>query len=237
MEEVRVGLPEDFLTGGIQAALREQAAKRELLEWDGRYYDVHFLPVSTGLGSILALDVTDVLWKERHRHDYERKVYREVMYASTQGHLIVMNDDEKEQWMQEGSVIIQGTVKDPLDIRKMRLQAKAALKVQDRSTEALKRENMFLLCASEALTNAIKHAEGGEYWLREIPGKPRRIRFWVADSGDGIALEDLPKAALMNGYSTSDSLGSGFFIMLHWCNRVMIWSGAEGTVVGLEGEL
>jgi anti-sigma regulatory factor (Ser/Thr protein kinase) len=59
------------------------------------------------------------------------------------------------------------------------------------------------LCASEAATNALKHAGGGEACVATFP---TGVRVRVRDQGGGIDHFHLPRATLMRGYSTRASM-------------------------------
>ncbi|MBM7866374.1 hypothetical protein GTO89_07285 [Heliobacterium gestii] len=303
----QLSLPYDFLVCGMQAALADGAAKRDFLAQEGRYYDLHFLPLSPRRGGVVALDITEVVRKERFGRDYERKVYRDVILAATQGRLVLLEEPEMRLLKDEGVLLAEGEVCNPADVRKARSEIKKVLcetvakmaeqgktevgHVTDSPSDTVaaagrapvwsdRKVNLFLLCCMEALTNAVKHAGQGGFelrWAQEekaepvgmvtaaasdagtVPcqekGSPARwhgaLRFWVADQGPGIPLEEIPKATLMDRYSTKGSLGSGFYIMLQGlglyssaketpeCDgdakgRLLLHTGVGGTVVGQE---
>jgi anti-sigma regulatory factor (Ser/Thr protein kinase) len=87
---------------------------------------------------------------------------------------------------------------------------------------------MFLASVGEAMTNALKHANGGEVFCGSS-----REELWVgiADTGPGISTLTIPSAMLRRGYSTKASLGMGFSIMLDASDRVLLSTGPEGTTV------
>ena len=87
------------------------------------------------------------------------------------------------------------------------------------------------VAAGEALTNAIKHAQGGEVTLHADGDK---ILVRVTDHGPGIADLMLPRAVLERGYSTKPSLGMGYTLMLHLTDRIHLCTGPGGTIVILE---
>ncbi len=89
----------------------------------------------------------------------------------------------------------------------------------------------FLVSLSEAITNAVKHAGGAELKLFLDGGT---IQARVEDSGPGINFKLLPRAALEAGFSTKQSLGLGFSIMLQECDRVFLSTGSGGTTLMLE---
>src|SRR5262249_49359737 len=87
------------------------------------------------------------------------------------------------------------------------------------------------LCASEAVTNALKHAGGGNVSLDHQAGT---VRVPVADQGSGIDQLQLPRATLMKGYSTRASMGLGFTLMHELADRLYLNTGPHGTTVILE---
>jgi anti-sigma regulatory factor (Ser/Thr protein kinase) len=87
------------------------------------------------------------------------------------------------------------------------------------------------LCASEAATNALKHAGGGRVSL-DYEGETVRVR--VADQGSGIDQLQLPRATLLKGYSTRASMGLGFTLMHELADRLYLNTGPHGTTVILE---
>ena len=78
--------------------------------------------------------------------------------------------------------------------------------------------------------NAVVHGGGGETAIR---GDESAVQIWIADHGTGISLSQLPRAALEFGYSTKDSLGQGFWLMLRSADSVFLLTGSTGTTVVL----
>jgi len=56
----------------------------------------------------------------------------------------------------------------------------------------------------------------------------------VSDPGHGIDFSILPKAALMAGFSTKQSIGMSFSIMLDLSDRVLLSTQPGGTISVLE---
>ncbi len=82
----------------------------------------------------------------------------------------------------------------------------------------------------EAAMNAVVHGGGGEAVIR---ADDEAIQVWVSDHGAGIQLAELPRATLEMGYSTKDSLGHGFWMMLRAADTVHLLTGGGGTQVVL----
>ncbi len=89
----------------------------------------------------------------------------------------------------------------------------------------------LVVAAGEALTNAIKHANGGKVSVH-VGADCIWVR--VADQGPGIADLMLPRVVLERGYSTKPSLGMGYTLMLALSDRLYLTTGPTGTTVVLE---
>ena len=92
----------------------------------------------------------------------------------------------------------------------------------------------LMTAVSEAGMNAIVHADGGVAQVCANDGG--RIQVWIRDRGAGIPVEQLPRATLARGYSTSATLGHGMKMMFQMVDRVFLLTGPMGTTVVLEQE-
>lgn len=86
--------------------------------------------------------------------------------------------------------------------------------------------------ASEAGMNAIVHGGGGTAKVSVSQDGVVQVR--VEDQGKGIAVENLPRAALARGFSTKSTLGHGLKMMLETADRVYLMTGPAGTTVVIE---
>lgn len=89
----------------------------------------------------------------------------------------------------------------------------------------------FALSVTEAVTNALKHASGGEFRLVRLANGWTVV---VNDRGPGIHLSVLPHSTLLRGYSTKPSLGLGFTAMLCCMDRLVIARSDRGTTILLQ---
>ena len=90
----------------------------------------------------------------------------------------------------------------------------------------------LLTGVGEATMNAAVHARHAQFQV--CAGANGTVQVWVTDTGAGIKLGNLHRATLERGYTTEDSLGHGFWLMLHTCDRLWLLTGPEGTTVVLE---
>jgi len=83
---------------------------------------------------------------------------------------------------------------------------------------------------AEAAMNAVVHGGGGQGIVR---AEGDAVQVLITDQGAGIHLHELPRATLERGFSTKDSLGHGFWLMLQMVERVDLLTGASGTTLVL----
>ncbi|HEY3373946.1 MAG TPA: PAS domain S-box protein [Candidatus Aquicultor sp.] len=166
----------------------------------------------------------------RERDLYVRRAYADALGAVTGGRLIIMTIDEIRAVLGEPITNSQ-TIDSYKDLAYVRAQLIATLESQFSDKE---RANELLLAASEAITNAVKHAGKGTY---QVLKRNRTIQLMVEDAGPGIDFTLLPKATLLSGFSTKQSLGIGFSVMLELSDRVLLSTQPGGTIVVLEKRL
>ena len=78
----------------------------------------------------------------------------------------------------------------------------------------------------EGAVNAIRHGNGGTMTL-SYDESAYQIR--IEDSGGGIPLQLLPRAVLEPGFSTVETAGQGFMLMLNMADRTDMLTGTSGT--------
>lgn len=100
------------------------------------------------------------------------------------------------------------------------------------------RLNDLLLSVGEAAMNAVVHGGGGEAIIRwqspDDHGIIDKLQVTIKDRGTGIPDRDLHRATLEDGYTTANSFGHGFGILLRLVDRVWLLTGQGGTTVVLE---
>ncbi len=159
-----------------------------------------------------------------------RSAYVDVFSAVTGGRLIIMTSDEIEASL--GAPVMEpGAMRSYQDLSGARARLSEAFMPEFENNELL---NELLLASSEALTNAVKHAGGGSY---QVFRKGNTVQVMVSDNGPGIDFKILPKATLLSGFSTKQSLGVGFSIMLELCDRVLLATQIGSTGIILEKHL
>jgi anti-sigma regulatory factor (Ser/Thr protein kinase) len=92
----------------------------------------------------------------------------------------------------------------------------------------------FMACVGETMSNALKHAGGGEASVRRTDSG---IIFVVSDTGLGIDSINLPEVALVDGYSTGGTGGLGYKLIIACADKVYLATGLDGTTVAVEMRL
>jgi anti-sigma regulatory factor (Ser/Thr protein kinase) len=157
---------------------------------------------------------------------HKKQFYRDIVYAVTNGKLNLCEPSEiEERWSRsvaEQLVEVEGDIKAVRDLVRT---------IGERAGMTEGRVEDLCLCASEAATNALKHAGGGRAWLDH---DECLVRIRVVDAGAGIDPLQLPRATLMRGYSTRASMGLGFTLMHELADRIYLHTGSQGTTLILE---
>ena len=115
-------------------------------------------------------------------------------------------------------------------LSQLRHEAQAAAKAVQLSEE---RGFDLVLAVGEAGMNAVVHAGKGTgqvFWDRVN----QLVQVRVEDEGEGIAVENLPRATLKRGYSTKATLGHGMKMILQTAGCLWLLTGPTGTTVVLE---
>ncbi|MBI3929565.1 MAG: ATP-binding protein [Armatimonadetes bacterium] len=158
-----------------------------------------------------------------------RQFYRDALQAITRGKLILCEPAELDEvWRRSDRGLGRLVVADASGVPAARSLVESALRdegfAEDRCYE-------MALCASEAVANMVKHAQGGNL---EIAADPAVVRVRVEDRGPGIDFAHLPNAVLTPGFSTAPSLGMGYSILLELADCIHLSTGEGGTTVLLE---
>ena len=113
----------------------------------------------------------------------------------------------------------------------LRLRVQEAARSAGHSEE---RQFDLITAASEAGMNCIVHGGGGT--AQVSVGADGTVQVRVEDQGRGIAVENLPRATLLRGFSTKATLGHGLKMMIEAADRLYLLTSLNGTTVVLEQE-
>lgn len=193
-------------------------------------YDITVVPLQPNTCGVALINITDIITAERERRMEEWRLYKSVLSIVTGNKLELLQDDELYSLIRGSDHQTTVPIKESTDLSRVRLAIKQALSFTDLS---VKRILHFAVAVNEAATNTLKHGIGGFVKIYICP-KEEKCRVVVFDEGKGIELMDLPKAALMKGYSSTESLGVGFHVMLTYADKIYLNSSQQGTKIVLE---
>jgi anti-sigma regulatory factor (Ser/Thr protein kinase) len=168
-------------------------------------------------------ELTESLHATREKDRAIRQAYSDVIDAVTGGRLIILGRDEMAK-------VVYSTESENLEIREPSQLAEARERLRA-TLPGFPELDDLVLAFSEAATNMLKHAGGGAY---RVALDARRVQIVLSDHGPGIDFRDLPKATLAPGFSTQQTLGVGFSIMMELTDRLLLSSGSDGTTLVLE---
>ncbi|HYF95695.1 MAG TPA: ATP-binding protein [Symbiobacteriaceae bacterium] len=198
--------------------------KRMVVTADGRL-QIYALPISDGHGVMLVWDLSRFDGFLQQCQMSITHIYRDVVYSATGGRMILVPDCEIPEWVGQPEQRWVHPVREPGDVplcRRLVTEQMNAAGGDRRQTAEM------ALCVSEAVTNALKHAGGGDFELIKTTDS------WVAkvrDYGSGLDRSLLPLATLLPGFSTKPSLGLGFTAMLKCMDRVVLASSPKGVTI------
>jgi len=168
-----------------------------------------------------------VLELERSRQEARARqvFFRDVLLSVTEGRLHLC--DTASDLPTPLPLITEPFTLSRETLSSVRHQSAAAAQDRQFSGDEL---NCLTTAVGEAAMNAVVHGGGGEATIR---GDQSAVQVWISDRGTGISLAQLPRATLELGYSTKDSLGHGFWLMLRSADSVSLLTGGTGTTVVL----
>jgi CheY-like chemotaxis protein len=158
----------------------------------------------------------------------QRQLLADVLVSVTEGRLRLCERrrDLPTPLIELGKPI---SLRKPEALRVLRHDTREAAESRDFSDQ---RCQDLLTAVSEAAMNAIVHAGGGK--ARICGGDGESVQVWISDQGPGISIEKLPRATLERGFSTSGTLGHGFWLMLNTADRIFLLTTKTGTTIVLE---
>ena len=155
-----------------------------------------------------------------------RQAYSDVIDAVTGGRLLILGPDEVD-------AVMMAEISGPFEIREPSDLSSARATVA-RILGDVDDLQGLLVAFSEGATNMLKHAGGGTY---RIGKTDKKIQLILSDNGPGIDFRQLPKATLVPGFSTTQTLGFGFTLMMELTDRIFLSVTPDGTTLVLERDL
>ncbi|MDD3926005.1 MAG: PAS domain S-box protein [bacterium] len=163
--------------------------------------------------------------REQKRKEEQLEFYRRTILAATEGKLVIT--ERNEIYRIAGEPAASWSLSDPEELCVIRHNV---TEIARGAGIAESRVEMFVMAVGEALTNAIKHAQGGSTTMHRLK---EGLMLVITDQGPGIPSLALPDVALTRGYSTAGTLGMGYKFMITFADKVYLATGSGGTTVGL----
>lgn len=160
---------------------------------------------------------------------WQRSFLRDALANVTDGKLLLCSDAGDLPPLRESLHSRSIALSPEGGLRDLRCQTIAAAEANHFPDE---RVHDLVTAANEAGMNAIVHAGAGVALICLDSSGTIQIR--VEDSGQGISMENLPRATLSRGFTTAGTLGHGLKMMLQASDRLWLLTGPTGTVVVLE---
>ncbi|WP_459928521.1 ATP-binding protein [Desulfosporosinus burensis] len=155
-------------------------------------------------------------------------VYRDVIYAVTQGKFNLLNEGEFELLKREGVFQEEVIIAAVTDVNAARELIAAYLEKRGCSQQHLAH---IVLSISETVTNVIKHAG---YGIMQIRALDHGVRVSVADQGPGMDFDKLPNMIFLQGFSTTVSMGYGFSIIYRFADKIYLSTSERGTSLAMD---
>ena len=165
----------------------------------------------------------------REAAERQKTLLRDVLASVTGGRLrLVETEDELPPPLSEGGGPIPLTPTDGLRALRQRVrETTLALGFADGRWQDL------VTAASEGGMNTVTHG-GGLGEARVSSDGVGTVQVRVRDWGTGINMQDLPRATLSRGWSSTASLGHGLVMILQSVDHVWLLTGPGGTLVIME---
>lgn len=191
-----------------------------------RWIRANIYPVKDNLGNIRNVvlvheDITELKRSEEEK----RAFYRQTILSATDGKLLICDELAIRPYTQATQLVA-----DMHEASELSNARQEIAKVFLRLGIDPERLGTFAIAVGEALTNALKHAGRGRVYAGRT-----EVGVWVAveDYGPGIDSIILPGAILRRGFSTKQSMGLGYSIMLHASDCILLKTDSHGTAVVL----
>ena len=197
-----------------------------LEEW----FEVRAFPSHAGGLSVYFRNVSERKNAEHERESMlarQRQFMRDVVFSLTEGKFtLCLTDTDLPELLDPAAEMV------PLTVPTLRVLRKRLKSVTQSLNFSPERAQDIETGVGEAAMNAATHGGGGEGWVCADANRGI-VQVRVHDNGGGISEEALPRV-LEKGVSTAGTLGHGFYLMLHTCDRLYLLTGPGGTTVVLE---
>jgi len=163
----------------------------------------------------------------------QRHFFREVLFSVTEGGFRLCNDHHDLPKPTGDRWCPAITLSQSRELSQIRQQVREAATVNGFSPEHC---YDLVSAASEGAMNALQHGNAAVFPAVIdifVASDQSEIQVWITDRGQGIQLNELPRATLLRGHSTAGTLGHGFHMMLQSVDQIYLLTGSEGTAIVL----
>jgi anti-sigma regulatory factor (Ser/Thr protein kinase)/succinate dehydrogenase hydrophobic anchor subunit len=177
------------------------------------------------VGTIIAFVASGIGGQIDQVEQEKKAFYRETILNATEGKLRISDEDDVMPYVDNAQVSTE--LNSAPEVGNVREKVKQFLEEHGLVGERL---NDLMIAVSEAMANVVKHAGHGRIYVGADA-----LSAWVVicDNGPGMESLTLPKAVLLKGFSTKNSLGLGYSIMLQMADRIILKTDKNGTEVVL----
>jgi anti-sigma regulatory factor (Ser/Thr protein kinase) len=204
---------------------------REFLGYIGSCVDLTDRRLAEERAATLLAEKTQLAQRQAGLLAQQRAFLKDVLLATTDGVLRLCDSeaDLPPAETEEASVPLT----EASSLRQLRREVEG---VAARCGLPEDRVSDVLTAASEAAMNVVTHAGGkGGEGRASCNAEGGIVRVRVSDSGPGIPLSRLHRAVLERGFTTANSLGHGFWLMLKTADRIHLWTEeGRGTSLVIE---
>lgn len=222
-------LPIEMLTAGVNRFRAGEYEHRVYIQTGDEFETLgNALNSATDLMVDYQRMLEDDLQNTRVQREKIFKVYRDVIYAVTQGKFNLLTSEESVLLASEGVLKQKIVLAVATDVNTAREATQAYLQKRGCSQQRLFH---IILSISEAATNVIKHAGQGVLQIRALE---HGVRVSVADQGPGMDFDKLPNMIFLQGFSTKISMGYGFSIIYRFADKVYLSTSERGTYLAMD---
>ncbi len=165
------------------------------------------------------------------------KVYCETIYSVTEGHFILLEYDEFDDYLKNTEPKKQFSDSTKVLIRSA-YDVDKAIDMADKMFADYQNDNPdspfdeddladMCMCCSELACNVVKH--GGSLGEIRVNINDEDVRIYAEDHGTGINELFLANALFMGGVSAKKSFGFGFTILYEVADYIVMTTGLQGT--------
>lgn len=172
----------------------------------------------------------EVRWEKKQKKQIF-EVYKDVMYAVSQGKFLLLDKEELAEYMVKGTVLAEQSIDKPEDVGKCRRLVEQILTIYSVEPKEIRHT---MLAVSEGVTNVVKHAKTGKLTILLSEGL---LKLAIDDRGTGMPFDKIPYMVFFSGFSTKLSMGFGFSLMYQLTDKLSLQTCNSGTTVVMEKKL